>query len=125
MKGNLQIQLETNDTSLFVEFGARGESMFSVFGPAHEQWQVKLVRDHDAPDGCGEVTVIVGSAVTTVFLGAGTVVAIDYRAAEILGFVAPQVTAARLFDVILQIGTQTVGSSLSPTAEQPLCNQNA
>lgn len=60
-----------------------------------------VVCDLEAPQADAEVTLIRSWPVATVLVGAGTILALDCERAEILGFLAPSVSAARFVNDLL------------------------
>jgi hypothetical protein len=83
------VKVETNDPSIV-------EAMRRVTAPpSHENQDPpyfgKLIRDDMAPCGGREVTILSFGPLSTVLLGAGTVIFIDRERREMLGFIAPDV----------------------------------
>jgi hypothetical protein len=69
-------------------------------------WYWKVVRDYDVSQDGNNVFLLSGESLSTVFLGSGTVVAIDWNQGELLGFVAANISAQQLLDVLIEVGQQ-------------------
>ncbi len=96
--GANHVRLETNDPAIATAMRSaapspRKDAEFSYF------W--KLIRDELAPRGGDEVKELSCGPLSTVLLGAGTVVVIDRQQHEVLGFIAPGISAQDLLAVLL------------------------
>jgi hypothetical protein len=106
-KANLHstiVMFETNDQELFTTFRSRAEQLAGVLVSSDTAWHWKVVRDPDVSQD-GEATFLLsGETLSVLFLGAGTVVAIDWNQGELLGFVASNNSPQHLLDALIEIG---------------------
>jgi len=66
----------------------------------------KLIRDDEAPCSEREITILSSGALNTLLLGAGTTIVIDRQQREVLGFIAPDVSARELVTLLLPLITK-------------------
>lgn len=115
--GDIHLQLETNDPSIVT-------AMRSVASPASKNekasYSWKLIRDNKAPRGRREVTILTSGALSTLLLGAGTIIAIDRQRREVLGFIASDVSAQEFVTILLPLITELSRESHAVTAESAL-----
>jgi hypothetical protein len=102
--GNAFVVLETNDISLsraiqreIPQLVARTSEQFERY----EYW--KLIRDETAPRGGSDISVLSSAPLETLLVGNGTIIAVDRERQEVLGFVAPDITAARFATRVLPL----------------------
>ncbi len=99
--GSVELELHTNDATLIAALRRAGSPDKS--GGSAASLELKVIRDCDAPSGGSDVTVLSAWPVTVLLIGAGTILALDGERREILGFLAPAVTADRLVHELLPI----------------------
>jgi hypothetical protein len=116
------ITIETNDQEMLAALRDRAEQLIGVLRSSSDSaWHWKLVRDHDFSQSTFEAHLLSGDALSTLFLGTGTIVAIDWIRGELLGFVAANLPAQQLLDILLDLarrghlhpGNGTTAGSLS------------
>jgi len=92
--GDTCVRLETNDPSIVAAMPNVTASSAEENAEVSYFW--KLIRDEEAPCGGREVTIFSFGPLSTLLLGAGTVIAVDRERREVLGFIAPDVGAKEL-----------------------------
>ena len=97
--GNSQVRLETNDPLIVTAM----QGLVAPSPPQHAELSYfwKLIRDELAPRGGDEVRELSCGPLSTVLLGVGTIVVIDRQRHEVLGFIAPGISAQHLLAVLL------------------------
>jgi hypothetical protein len=90
--GGLRVEAETNDLAIISEM--QKAPIPWADGGAHEPLFLKVIRDHEAACNGRELAVVSGYPLSVVCMGTGTFFALDHERREVLGFVAPDVTAA-------------------------------
>ena len=103
-------RFETNDMELLASLqeANRLESALVNHGPR----LVRLVRDPEAPRGGPPATLIWRGPVRTITIGMGTVVWVDVERREILGFIAPDVSASRVSTDLLPLALKLLADDL-------------
>jgi hypothetical protein len=113
--GDIYVRLETNDLSLADAL----QSAPVVFATKNEStachW--KLIRDDDAPCGEQEVTILSLGEVSTLLSGMGTLITIDRRRHEVLGFIAPDVSAGQFVSLLVPVILDLLIRPLPESAE--------
>ena len=104
--GAAVITFETNDQVLLSAFRTRAEQLAGLLVSSQKPWHWKVVRDFDVSQDDGEIFLLGGQSLSTIFMGTGTVVAIDWTQGELLGFVAANISDHQLLDAIIAIGKQ-------------------
>jgi len=97
------VTLATNNKHLLAEFEARSEQIGEAFRTFGAGWVWRLIQDEDAPYDSDEPTILDAGSITMLFLGTGTMVAVDWIRREVLGFAATDVSSGRLFKLIIGI----------------------
>lgn len=69
-------------------------------------WTWKVVRDYDVSQQGNQAYLLTGETLSTLFVGAGTVVAIDWDRAELLGFLAENFSLQELRGALLDAAQQ-------------------
>lgn len=101
------VRFKTNDPALLAMFGDQAEQLITVLAWTSEgPWSWKLIRDHDVCQNGHEAYFLSSGNLSTVFLGTGTVAAIDWQRRELVGFVAEGVSAQQLLELLLALGEQ-------------------
>lgn len=108
------IAFETNDQELLSIFRARAEQLLNALRAGDQPWRWKIVRDDHVPLEGSRISVLSGEMLTTIFIGTGTIVAIDHGRSELLGFVAANVHAEHLLDALLDAAQQHLSMSAIP-----------
>jgi len=62
--------------------------------------RLKLIRDHQAPRGKGVRTVLSNGPLHMLLLGTGTMLIFDWKKREVIGFIAPDVNADELAELL-------------------------
>jgi hypothetical protein len=99
--GSIEVVLQTNEADLATALQRVSATQStencttSVF--------MKIIRDHDAPLNGSDVTVVSSWPVTTLLLGAGSVIAIDCERRQVLGFLAAPVSAEQFIEQLVPI----------------------
>jgi hypothetical protein len=98
MSGDTTIQVETNDPAMIsgMRYALSSQSGFETDLLA---W--KLVRDEAAPSVGKELTVLRSGPLSILRLGMGTLVAVDHERREVMGFIAPDLSAEEFATVLL------------------------
>jgi hypothetical protein len=114
--------LETNDPDIADEIATASTDLKNGCNPT--LW-LKVIRDDEAPDSTSETVVLSSWPVVTVLAGAGTILALDVERREIVGFIAPQVSAERfayeLLPFVLDLyRTIIVANNLEPSDTVPI-----
>jgi len=119
--GSIVISFETNDQELLVGFRDRTEQLVSALKlPSHNTWHWKLVRDHDVSQTGHDAYLLSGETLSVIFLGMGTVVAIDWGKGEILGFIAANTPVKQLLDVLMDFRQRSHSGQDAGRVEMPL-----
>ena len=115
LAGDTCVRLETNDPSIVA-------AMSNIASPSLEEnrevscfW--KLIRDEEAPSGGREITILSSGPLSTLRLGMGTVIAIDRERREVLGFIAPDVSAEEFVTSWLPLITQLLVATESGVSQ--------
>jgi hypothetical protein len=113
--GDAELAAETNDLALLIVMrqAATAESNDRL----RRTLRMKLVRDPDAPCDCTHVTVIRAWPLLTLLAGTGTVLSLDLERDEILGFVAADVSAERIWEELLPMLLMPFSQAPSPERE--------
>lgn len=118
------ITFETNDQELLTAFRTGAEQLEGVLASSDKSWYWKVVRDYDVSQGVTDSFLFSGQRLSTIFLGTGTVVAIDWDRGELLGFVAASVPAQHLLDLLLDAGQQHQLHYECGSSREWRCNSN-
>lgn len=115
LAGESCVRLETNDPSIVT-------AMRSVTAPSSNEnrkvsYSWKLIRDEEAPSGGREITILSYGPLSTLLLGMGTVVAVDREWREVLGFIAPDVSADEFVTSWLPLITQLLVTTESGVSQ--------
>jgi hypothetical protein len=86
------VTLETNDPDIVDEIARASADLKKRGKPT---LRLTVIRDNEAPDGDSETVVLSSGPVVSLLVGAGTILALDAEQREIVGFLAPQVSAKR------------------------------
>jgi hypothetical protein len=78
----------------------------SQVAPSEPPLLVKVVRDNEVSDNGADIVLLRGWPVTTMFVGMGTVLAIDSERREILGFVSSSISPQRFVDDLLPLALE-------------------
>jgi hypothetical protein len=100
------ITFETNDPELLTAFRTRAEQLANALRYSDKSWYWKVARDHDISQDGNDSFVLSAQPLSTIFLGNETVAAIDWDQGELLGFVAANVPAQYLLDLLLDAAQQ-------------------
>ncbi len=100
------ITFETNDPELLTAFRTRGKQLAHALEYSDKSWYWKVVRDHDISQDDNDSFLLSAEQLSTIFVGTGTVAAIDWDRGELLGFVAASVPAQCLLDLLLDAAQQ-------------------
>ena len=106
VSNNTVVKLATNNKHLLAEFETRSEQISEAFRTFGAGWVWRLIRDEDAPSDSEDATILNAGSLTVLFLGTGTMVAVDWIRREVLGFAAPQVTSDKLLELIIGIALE-------------------
>jgi hypothetical protein len=87
------VTLETNDPDIVDEIARANADLKNGGKPT---LRLKIIRDSEAPDITSETIVLFSWPIVTVLAGAGTMLALDAERREIVGFIAPQVSAKQV-----------------------------
>jgi hypothetical protein len=111
--GGVDVDLRTNDPSLVSELSKFVDHVLvacltcSLF--------MTIVRDDDAPCDRAEIVTLRSGPLMTVRMGTGTILCLDCERRELLGFIAPDVSAPEVVNVLLPLA---MGVSRSRTPDQ-------
>jgi hypothetical protein len=113
--GGSCVRLETNDPSIVT-------AMRSVTAPSPNEngrvsYSWKLIRDEEGPSGGREITILSSGPLSTLLLSMGTVIAIDRERREVLGFIAPDVSAEEFVSSWLPLITQLLVATESGVSQ--------
>jgi hypothetical protein len=97
------VRFETNDQELLRAFRTRADQLLAGLASSVKSWSWKIIRDYDVSHDTDELFLLSGETLSTLFLGTGTVVAIDWNRGELLGFVASEITAKCFLDMLLGV----------------------
>jgi hypothetical protein len=101
------VALETNDQGLLTGFRVRAEELAGVLAsPSDKYWYWKVIRDYDVFQEDHHRFLLDDETTSTLFLGTGTVVAIDWQRDELLGFVAAGISTQCLVDALIDLATR-------------------
>jgi hypothetical protein len=115
LAGESCVRLETNDPSIVAAM--RSGTALSSDGNRGLSYSWKLIRDEAAPCGGQEVTILSFGPLSTVLLGAGTVIAIDRERWEVLGFIAPDVPSKQFVTNWLPLITKLLVTAESEVSQ--------
>ncbi len=93
------ILLHTDDIELIAT--AQRKSTNAARVPEREPLLAKVIRDDDAPQDGEDIIVMTAWPLATLLLGRGTSLTLDCERREILGFLAPNVTAEQVVTQLL------------------------
>lgn len=88
------LAVQTNDPQIITEMQRGRIQEVNVAFPRCVV--ARIVRDHDAPAGGSESTLLSAGPLVTLVVGTGTTLALDCERRELLGFLAPSVSPERL-----------------------------
>lgn len=101
------ITFETNDHKMLAAFEARSEELAgALMSFPGRQWHCKIVRDFDVSNKNDEPYLINTQTLSTLFLGTGTFLGIDWQQGELLGFVAADLSSIDLLDALITVAQQ-------------------
>jgi len=94
LAGNICVRLETNDPLIIAAMARIAAPPCQENAKLSFSW--RLIRDEEAPCGGQEVTILSSGPLSTLLLGAGTVIVVDRERCEVLGFIAADVAEKEL-----------------------------
>jgi hypothetical protein len=97
----VDLDLHTNDSELISELSRPADH--ELVGCLKLSLSAKIVRDDDAPSDQSETIVLSSEAVVTILMGTGTILCLDCECRELLGFVAPHVSASDVVNSLLSL----------------------
>jgi hypothetical protein len=95
-----KIVIQSNDKELIASLEGAGTPPENL---NTSSLNARVVRDHAAPTGGSDITVISNWPLATIIFGAGTVLAVDSERCELLGFIAMSVSAEQFIGSLLPI----------------------
>jgi hypothetical protein len=101
------ISFETNDQELLTAFRAGAEHLAgALVSSSQKPWYWKVIRDYDVVQVDVVPFVLEDETLSTLFVGTGTVAAVDWESRELLGFIAANISAQYLLDALINLGNQ-------------------
>jgi hypothetical protein len=99
--GTIEIAVQSNDPDVIAAIQraciSGGSERYSTF------LAMKVIRDRSAPHDGSNLTVLSVGPLTTLLVGTGSVLTLDCERCEILGFLAPPVSADRFVNELLPL----------------------
>lgn len=118
VSGEATIRIESNEFAIVNKLHG---AMVVQQGFETELSTWKLIRDEAAPCDEKELTLMSAGALTLLMSGTGTVIAVDRDRREVLGFLAPNVSAdefvTALLPIILKLSQQGVAATSVETGQ--------
>lgn len=100
-RDDVHLRIETND--LNIALAVRKFCMLPSKGEQQTVLLWKFIRDRMAPPGDMELTTLSDGPLRTLLLDTGTMITFDRERHEILGFLAPEVTAEQLVMTLIPL----------------------
>lgn len=96
----VDLEMHTNDVEIVAKMQRQPVTVKEA--APRKPIRATIIRDIEAPVG-GNIAIIAATPLTTLLIGTGTVVVLDSELREILGFLAPSISAADFIDNLLPL----------------------
>jgi len=113
----IEIALQTNDAGLIAALEKCGKSAVAL----KNKLRATVVRDDAAPGDGLEFQVITAWPVSTILMGAGTILALDHGRCELLGFLAPAISDRCFIEQLLPTILDLLEQTSPPSADGARC----